>query len=603
MTRAGAGGARALGAAGARTAGRVAPVAARAGLRVAGESGRVAARTGLRVAEGSGRVAARAGLRVAEGSGRVAVAAVRQGVSAAAGVPGRAVRAGRVLADLHPRRHTRHVWASHGRAHIEVRGLDRGARTRERLVGGVTRALRGLNGVRWAEVNAVTGQVLLSFDERSVGVDRLLNTVRAVEKAQGVRDADFPWAQPVTPGDDAPVAAVTAELLVDCAAVAAGAVRSVFRLPSLPRVVAVAVAALELERGLRRPLVRRIGPLETDLLLSLAGAVVGGLYGGIGMPAVDAANRMLLLGEIRARRQVWERRERELCPGPSCVPHTRPARHLRGRARPPGPVERWEAGLAPVAPLTAAAVFALTGSTGRAADALLAAVPRAARYGREAFAATVGRELARRGVVPLDPSALRLFDVVTAVVVDSAVLVTEGGRPAPLAAPVLDAARATGARLVLTDGERISELLGPADEIVGGRERLADRVCALRDHGEGVLVISGTDAEALAAADIAVAVPAAPGVEASWSADLVCADGLEDVWRVLRAVTGARTVSRRCVRLALAGSATGTLLAVLGPRRGVLRALTPVQVTSLLALLSSVATARRAVHGRCRTDS
>ncbi|MGR6971349.1 heavy-metal-associated domain-containing protein [Streptomyces cynarae] len=565
-TRAGVSGAWSLGAAGARTAGRVAPVAARTGLRAA------------------------------EGSGRVAVAAVRQGVSAAAGVPGRAVRAGRVLADLHPRRHTRHVWASHGRAHIEVRGLDRGGRTRERLTSGVTRALSGLSGVRWAEVNAVTGQVLLSFDERSVGVDRLLNTVRAVEKAQGVRDADFPWAQPVTPGDDAPVAAVTAELLVDCAAVAAGVVRRVFGLPSLPRVVPVAVAALELERGLRRPLVRRIGPLETDLLLSLAGAVVGGLYGGIGMPAVDAANRMLLLREIRARRQVWERRERDLCPGPACVPHTRPVRHLRGRARPPGPVEWWEARLAPTAPLTAAAVFALTGSTGRAADALLAAVPRAARYGREAFAATVGRELARRGVVPLDPSALRLLDVVSAVVIDSAVLVAEGGRPAPPAVTVLAAARATGARVVLTEDERIRELLCPSDEIVGGRERLADRVCALRDHGEGVLVVSGTDAEALAAADIAVAVPDAPGAEASWSADLVCADGLRDAWRILRAVAAARTVSRRCVRLALAGSATGTLLALVGRRHGVLRALTPVHAASLLALLWSTRTARRALR-------
>jgi cation-transporting ATPase I len=112
----------------------------------------------------------------------------------AAGVPERAVRVGRALVDLHPRRHIRRVWTGHGRAHIEVRGLASGGRKRERLVSGVTRSLRRLNGVRWAEVNAVTGQVLLSFDEHKVGIDRLLETVRAVEEAHGVQDADFSWA-------------------------------------------------------------------------------------------------------------------------------------------------------------------------------------------------------------------------------------------------------------------------------------------------------------------------------------------------------------------------------------------------------------------------
>ncbi|MEU4929303.1 hypothetical protein AB0G54_22730 [Streptomyces yokosukanensis] len=186
---------------------------------------------------------------------------------------------------------------------------------------------------------------------------------------------------------------MAAELLVDCAAVAAGVVQRVLRL--LPRAVPAAVAALELERELRRPLMRRVGPVRTDLLLSLAGATVNGLCAGIGMPAVDAAHRLLLLGEVRARRRVWERRERDLCSGPECVPRTRPARHLRARTRPPGPVEQWERRLAPSAPLTAVAVLALRGSPRRAADALLATVPRAARYGREAFAAMVGRELAR----------------------------------------------------------------------------------------------------------------------------------------------------------------------------------------------------------------
>ncbi|MFF4764001.1 hypothetical protein [Streptomyces sp. NPDC001292] len=446
----------------------------------------------------------------------------------------------------------------------------------------------------------MTGEVLLSFDERRVGIDRLLDAVRAVEESQGVQDAEFAWAQPVTPGDDVPVASAATELLVDCAAVAAAAVQRALRLPVLPRVVPAAVAALELERELRRPLVRRIGPAQTNLLLSLVSATVNGLCDGIGMPMVDAVSRTLQLGEIRARRQVWERREPDLCPGPDCVPQTRPARHLRARGRRPGPVERWEAQLAPFAPLTAASVFVLTGSPGRAADALLAAVPRAARYGREGFAAAVGRDLARRGVVPLDPSALRLLDMVSAVVIDSAVLVNdrqepEGG-PCTLAVPVLAAARSTGARVVLTDDERVRSLLSPADQVTGAGERLADLVCELQRQGEGVLVVSATDAAALAAADVAIAVPCEPGDEASWSADLVCLDGLQSAWCVLRAVTAARTVSVRSVQLALAASVLGTLFALFGRRRGVFHALTPAHTASLIALLWAAAAARRAAR-------
>ncbi|MEV4453901.1 hypothetical protein [Streptomyces mirabilis] len=120
--------------------------------------------------------------------------------------------------------------------------------------------------------------------------------------------------------------------------------------------------------------------------------------------------------------------------------------------------------------------------------------------------------------------------------------------------PVPAAARFTGAYVVLTDDKRIYDLLVLTNQLLDPGERLADRVCALRDQSEGVLVIYGTDAEALAAADIAVAVPDAPDAEAFWSADLVCADGLEDAWRIPRAVPAARIVSVRSVQPALAGS-------------------------------------------------
>ncbi|MGW4823360.1 hypothetical protein ACWEP4_31450 [Streptomyces sp. NPDC004227] len=181
--------------------------------------------------------------------------------------------------------------------------------------------------------------------------------------------------------------------------------------------------------------------------------------------------------------------------------------------------------------------------------------------------------------------------------IDSAVLVNDRQEPdgglCTLAVPVLAAARSTGARVVLTDDERVRRLLSPADQVTGEGERLADLVCKLQRQGEGVLVVSATDAAALAAADVAVAVPCEPGAEASWSADLVCLDGLQDAWRVLRAVTAAHTVSAHSVRLALAASVLGTLFALFGCGRGVFHARTPVHTANLVALLWAAAAARR----------
>jgi cation-transporting ATPase I len=74
--------------------------------------------------------------------------------------------------------------------------------------------------VRWAEVNAVTGHVLVAFDEGRVEVGALLDAVRGVEESQGTREEGFSWSQPVHPADDAPIAAATVELAADCLAVA-----------------------------------------------------------------------------------------------------------------------------------------------------------------------------------------------------------------------------------------------------------------------------------------------------------------------------------------------------------------------------------------------
>src|SRR6266511_3777064 len=94
-----------------------------------------------------------------------AATAARQGRSLVDKVGQEAGPASRALLDLGPGRARRRVWAVPGHAHIEVRGMTGSGSTHRRVAAGVTRRLRSLRGVRWAQVNAVTGQVLVAFEE------------------------------------------------------------------------------------------------------------------------------------------------------------------------------------------------------------------------------------------------------------------------------------------------------------------------------------------------------------------------------------------------------------------------------------------------------
>ncbi|MBA9005822.1 heavy-metal-associated domain-containing protein [Thermomonospora cellulosilytica] len=379
------------------------------------------AAAGVRAAAGAATLG-KATVAGAVGQADTALRSVaRRGLDAAATAPREIAEAERSLIDFHERRRRRRVWAEHGRAYIEVRGIGGHDERARKVAGDATRSLRGLRGVRWAEVNAVTGQVLVAFDEDRVDVETLLDAVRAVEGAHGTRDEDFAWDQVVLPGDRTPVIVAATELAADCAALAAAAVGTLLGLPALPHRARLAVALFEVEHGLRRRLKRRIGPIETDLVISVANAAVHGLSEGMLAPVVDGMYHALLLGERWERRRVWGRREGELV-GPASVPHEPPLRSPRPRPRPPGPIERWDERLGPVAPAAAAGALALTRDPGRAIDAFLAAVPKAATYGRGAFAAAAGWQLARRGIVPLNAAGLRRLDRVSTIVVDSAAL-------------------------------------------------------------------------------------------------------------------------------------------------------------------------------------
>jgi cation-transporting P-type ATPase I len=549
-------------------------------------------------------------------------------------VLGEAAAMGRVLFDLHPRRTQRRMWAGHGHAHIEVRGLSGSGPRHRRIATNVQRALSGLSGVRWTGINAVTGHVVVAFDEQKLDAGQLLEAVRRVEEAEGTDWEDFSWGRPVHPSDATPLAAATVELAVDCLAVTTAVIGRASRLPRLPRGPRVGLVLADLQPQFRKELSRLIGPTGTEVVLALSYATLQGLSQRPVGPLIDAVHRAQVLAELLARRAAWERREPELCATPETLPHEAPRLRARPQPLPHGPIEQWVQVVGPAALAGASTMLALTRSPSRAADIVLSAVPRAAWLGREAFASTAGWILSRDGILPLDAEAYRRLDRVTAVVLDASVLRDDNGlpteepahqtspddaaspayrsapvqdtqpaEPALLARAVIDAACGTGARVLLTTDEGfeggLATLLPGAVETLPASQSLASHVRRLQGEGHGVLLVSAAADEALATADVGVATMR-PGSQVCWSADLLCGTGLSHPWRILLLTGAARPLSRRLVQLSQAGSAVGGFLAVVRPRRGPhsMWAVGPVHAAAIAGVFLGTGVAWRAASRR-----
>ncbi|MFG2090546.1 HAD-IC family P-type ATPase [Spirillospora sp. NPDC048824] len=352
---------------------------------------------------------------------------VRKAVDEGAHGASRAAGALAALAAGGPRRR---VWAHGGHAHIQVNGLSGGGRPHRRYVRALTGALQRLDGVDWAEVNAVTGHILVAYAEPDVALSTLVAAVQDVEKAHGAARFDED-AHACRPDDEMAWAAAVSALAADCVGSAAATAARLLALPPMPSPVRAAVSLVDSTPRVRTALERRLGGPRTDALLGAANAVVQGAGQGVAPLASDAVHRVFQLYEIGARREAWRRREPHLAVA-GRQPQECGTRVRRPCPLPDGPVEKTGNRTALGHLLGGSGVMAATGDASRAADLLLATMPKAARHGREAFAAVLAHDLAGRGAVVLDPAALRRLDRVGAVVIDSAVLCA--GRPRLLSA-------------------------------------------------------------------------------------------------------------------------------------------------------------------------
>ena len=487
------------------------------------------------------------------------------------------------LADAGPDRSRRHIWRRAGHAHIEVRGLT-GSASRD-IATGTAAAVRRVNGVRWASINAVTQQILVAFDENQTDLGPVLDAIEAVEAEHGADDDAFARSKPEMPGDPSAEDVAIAALAASLAGAGLAVTGRMMHIPGLPRAVRLPVVIVQSNPRLRAAVEARLGRLPSTLVFGLASAVSHASTVNPYPLAVESAQRALAVLEARSRRLTWERRAHQLC---ALLPEA-PAPRRPGRPvpLPPGPVEKVAERVSLGGLAAAGGTLAMSRDPVKAADLLLATAPRAARMGREAFASALGHELSRQGILTLDIPALRRLDRVSAVVIDSLVLIT-GDQPDPLADALVGAARDCAQRVLLTDQPAAADLLPWADQVVPADADLSERVRALQAAGHGVLVISAADDAALGAADVGVSLVRDGHV--SWSADVIGGSSLEDAWRLLKSVELAHSVSDRSAKLAIGGASLGALLVVTDRSAG--PELAPGNSAAGLAVIAGAASAR-----------
>jgi cation-transporting ATPase I len=481
--------------------------------RAAARLARAAANTTTAVAGGS--------LQLAKSAAETGTRAVGTLITGSDPIPDGHVRsiAGVARGMLEPplARRTRRVSGEHGHLAVEVAvpAVEEQPEVRRAL----RRHLERLDGVKWATVNDVVGRVLIGFDDRRVSAEQVVGVVTAIEQARGSKQV-FPQRQD-HPADLEPLLAAVLDAAIDTAAVGVAFTAKVLPIPAMTRHVTLAIALLDSQQWIKDALEARIGPVGTDLVFTGTSAFLHALTQSPMIPAINAAAALQQVLEIRARRQVWRRREQELCKAepeedtaePLAPPGERPGPLSRG------PIESYGARLGPTALGGAVGLLPLTRSPGRSADLLKALTPKAAVLGRESFAALTDLLMCWRDVLPMDGSVYRRLDRVDTVLLDADALCT--GPPVVIdarayadgwdtAAVWTAAARLLGAveggQPEGDDGDRHHLRLGPAREsadapggqvrsLIQGRRRVGQVTVALEldPHAEA-LITAATEA-------------------------------------------------------------------------------------------------------------
>jgi cation-transporting P-type ATPase I len=319
-------------------------------------------------------------------------------------------------------RRRRKTWFGPTRAQLELRALN----DDELLVleVAIKRTVGALPGVDWVEVNPYTNRAVVAYRAGCADEANILSALEAAEHDACCAAAVFARRTMPHPADEERLLRLAVELSADAVGLVMGAMLRLSPIPASRMAGTVASLSMVTKGAskLRKPLDERLGAERADLIMSLVIAAGNGLGQRPIASLVDVAHRTALLREAKAQHRVWREREEELCASPTACSVPRPSVPPRPVELPPGPIEQyadraWMVSLAGF-------LFSLltTRSFQRATAALFGGVPKPARLGRDVFSAGVGRSLATRSVLVLDPDALRRLDRLDCLVLAADVL-------------------------------------------------------------------------------------------------------------------------------------------------------------------------------------
>jgi cation-transporting P-type ATPase I len=303
---------------------------------------------------------------------------------------------------------------------MEVRGVaELGG---ERLARRVERRLNELSGVDWARVNAPSGRVVVAVKDPEPRVDELLKIVAGAE-----RDDDLecdPDLQPHPPEEGPGTRRALSTIAADAVGLGFSALQRILPYTPLPAEIAGFANAIDLHPRLHELTGRALhGQGRADSLFPLVEAIGHGLAGGWAGILVDGAQRMLQWREARSQLAAWSAAEDRLTGTPERAAAA-PTLVERPRPVPEGPAERYAAQVLATGAAAGAAALPFVGIK-RAAALALAALPKAPKAGQEAFAAHLGRVLARRGMIAMDRSVLRQLDRMDTLVLDQRIIMSD----------------------------------------------------------------------------------------------------------------------------------------------------------------------------------
>ncbi|MFD8963867.1 HAD-IC family P-type ATPase [Streptomyces sp. NPDC059568] len=341
----------------------------------------------------------------------------------AACVRGTAVAAG-ALAGLE----RRDVWSREDRSHIEVRGVHGPRGTW--VARSVERALEEHPGVLWARVNAPSERVVVSLASPPPPEHELIRIVAHAEEHAAAPTAEpdefDEWSpEPHHPSEAPHRRQSLPALAADTVGLLLTAVTSLSPWTQLPAEVGALATAVQHHPRLRKWTTKGLtGQEQAELLLPVLSALAQGVATrGEGL-VLDVVQRVAQWQEAEAHRRAWATAEERLVRGPG---HAAADPIVVER---PGPTRqdvtaRYAERTMAFSVLAGAAALPYAGPR-RALAVALSSVPKAPGAGREGFATSLGRFLARRGVVAMDRSALRRLGQVDTVVLDEEALHSGG---------------------------------------------------------------------------------------------------------------------------------------------------------------------------------